>query len=365
MSNKKFSWNRPFPKWLTALSFVLLSLILVGTGSTVFPQVVEASEAVLPVQQEDDETPDAGEGEEEEIDEFINIVVARVPIAIGTRIEPEFIMLEPRLVTNTAIRGNYTITSFSDVVGRIVKTDLSEGQEILEPMLALSATDLPEIGSDLSLHVDNGQVAIAFPINRYSGMANAMRPGDRIDVLMTFNLIELDVEFQTPLPNITRLVDQEALERGEPFLFPAISQGRQELIPQIGRVVEVIPKGVDVAVGDGTLSVSEPEQIPRRATQLTIQQAEVLWIGNWNDPRQSGWQGPNNYSLLPTIQRINILIEELSDVPSAIEVRESGELELINVRRVQLESLLSELNDLTLQEQEQILVDYGIEAQSL
>lgn len=355
--------------WLLSITILLL-LLFSGGGFALTSNhaEVEAAVPLAPIQQEEDDgAEETGDGEAAdepaEVQEFINIVVATVPLKIGTRIEPEFVTLEPRLVTNTAVRGNYFIGSRQEVVGRILKTDIAEGQEILEPMLALSATDLPEIGSDLALHISNGQVAIAFPIDRYSGMANAMRPGDLVDVMMSFNLIELDLEFQTPLPNRISLVDQDALERGEPFLFPTISQGRLELIPEIGRVVEVIPQGVDFNAS--SIEVSEPEQIPRRTTQLTIQQGEVLWVGNWYNPAQGGWQGPNNYSLLPTIQRIETLIQELGNVPSAIEVREGDDIEFINLRRVQLQTLLNELNQLSVEEKETLLLEYGIQAETL
>jgi hypothetical protein len=138
-------------------------------------------------------------------------------------------------------------------------------------MLALNTTDLSTMGSDLALYVDQGRVAVAFPINRFSGAAFAMRPGDMVDVLMSVNLVMLDEEFQTLLPNTWERIDTTALEEGTAFFFPPETAGRLELIPLINVVANVKP-GVD------------EEQIPRRITQLTIQQAEVLWVGTWFDP---------------------------------------------------------------------------------
>jgi hypothetical protein len=157
------------------------------------------------------------------------------------------------------------------VVGQIVKTKVTAGQEIMRPMLALSPTDLVSMGSDLSLYIDQGRVSIAVPIDRYSGAAFAMRPGDLVDVLMSLTLVELDPDFQTARPNVWVRIFEPALLDGGEFLFPRTSEGRLELIPALNTVGVVGP----------TL---EDKQIPRRVTQMTIQQAEVIWVGSWLDP---------------------------------------------------------------------------------
>lgn len=275
---------------------------------------------------------DEGEGEGDNNNEFVQVVVARVPIPLGTRLEIEYLTTELRPISNIAVRGGYFFGAPEELAGSIVKTDIAQGQEILAPMLALNAADLPDIGSDLALHIDNGRVSIAFPVNNLSAASFAMRPGDFVDVMMSFDLIELDLEFQTPLPNITRLVDADALEAGESFLLPAISQGRLELIPEIDRVVTTVPQGINselVASGEETIV----QQIPRRTSQLTIQQAEVLWLGNWVHSGQSGWEGPNNYTLM-------VQLEEL-------------------------ERLERDLEQLSAADQEQLLTNYGLQAQTL
>ncbi|MEM8859400.1 MAG: SAF domain-containing protein [Chloroflexota bacterium] len=274
----------------------------------------------------------AQDGEEEgdeENNEFKEVVVAQVAIPLGTRLEAEFLTTELRPVSNMAVRGNFFFGAVEEVVGSIVQTDIAKGQEILAPMVAIDAVDLSDIGSDLALHVDNGRVSVAFPIDALSAASFAMRPGDFVDVLMSFDLIQLDLEFQTPLPNIARLVDEDSLENGESFLFPAVSQGRLELIPEIDRVVEVVPQGVTLDSQEASIA----QQIPRRTSQLTIQQAEVLWLGNWANPNQAGWEGPNNYDL-------RIQLEEL--------------------RRLE-----QELDQLSPEEQESLLLNYGLQAQTL
>jgi hypothetical protein len=142
-------------------------------------------------------------------------------------------------------------------------------------MIALSPTDLASMGSDLSLYVDQGNVAIAMPIDRYSGAAYAMRSGDMVDVMMSLSFVKIDEAFQTALPNFDQRVNPFALDEGRTFLFSPIAQGRLELIPGVNLVASIGPGG------QGERSFGDLLQIPRRVTQLTIQQAEVVWVGTW------------------------------------------------------------------------------------
>jgi Flp pilus assembly protein CpaB len=205
---------------------------------------------------------------------FATVIVARTNLPVGERIRADLIEVETRPEDNVAVVAGVTFSDPDEVIGQIVKTAVSRGQEILKPMIALSPSDVAALGSDLSLYVDQGRVAVAFPINRFSGAAYALRPGDSVDALMSLNLLKVDREFQTKRPNVWERVFEPALLAGEAFLFPPTSEGRLELIPGINSIA---------VIGPGT----GKEQIPRRVTQLGTQQMEVLWVGTWNDPRIS------------------------------------------------------------------------------
>jgi Flp pilus assembly protein CpaB len=203
--------------------------------------------------------------------QFVPVVVAVTDLPIGARITPDLVRVERRPDTNVAVVAGVTFDDTELVVGQIVKTNISRGQEIIRPMLALNPTDLVTLGSDLALYVDQGRVSIAVPIDRYSGAAFAMRPGDLVDVLMSLKLVELDPDFQTARPNVWIRVFEPGLLQGGEFLFGQTSEGRLEFIPELGTPGVVGPR-------------LDETQIPRRVTQLTIQQAEVLWMGSWLDP---------------------------------------------------------------------------------
>jgi Flp pilus assembly protein CpaB len=202
---------------------------------------------------------------------FVQVVVARVPLPIGQVLSPDLLALEVRPEDNIAVQAGVTFDSLDDVAGQVVRTTVARGQEVLRPMLALNPTDLSSVGSDLALYVNQGRVAVAFPIDRYSGAAYAMRPGDLVDVLMSLRLVSLDQEFQTARPNTTARVDQAALLDGQAFLFPEGTEGRIEFLPGINAITTIGPGGGQ-------------RPMARRVTQLTVQQAEVLWMGTWNVP---------------------------------------------------------------------------------
>lgn len=206
---------------------------------------------------------------------FEQVIVTTVDVPLGARISEEYLEVELRPDTNIAVQAGYTFSDIDEIAGRIARVPIAKGQAVLNSMIALSPTDLASMGSDLSLYVNQGNVALAMPIDRYSGAAYAMRPGDKVDVMMSLSLVKIDEGFQSALPNYDQRVNPFALDEGRSFLFSPIAQGRLELIPGVNLVATIGPGG------QGERSFGDLLQIPRRVTQLTIQQAEVVWVGTW------------------------------------------------------------------------------------
>ena len=209
-----------------------------------------------------------------------DVVVARANIPVGTILTDELLEVQRWPRNNIALQGGYTFTDTTRLVGRIAKVDISQGQSVLSPMLALNPTDVASFGSDLALYVPFGEVAVAFPIDRFNGAAFAMRPGDSVDVMMTLRVVAIDPQFGTILPNRVERVIQSALLDGQAFLFPPVTNGRLEFIPEINQVAAIVPSLIGLEGQDFTIGLP----IPKRVTQLTIQQAEVLYVGTWYDP---------------------------------------------------------------------------------
>jgi pilus assembly protein CpaB len=103
-------------------------------------------------------------------------------------------------------------------------------------------------------------VAYALPVARYSSVAWAIQPGDHVDVLISLLVVELDEEFQTALPNSSSCVQPTEEEGCQGGLI-----GRLEVLPN-GWVVNLTPNEA---------------QRPRLVTQLTVQDAIVLHVGDW------------------------------------------------------------------------------------
>jgi Flp pilus assembly protein CpaB len=212
--------------------------------------------------------------------QLLPVVVTTVDLPPGTRLTADLLAVENRPSDNIALTGGYTFSEIEDVVGRLIKVQIPQGEAILTPMIALNTNDLANLGSDLALYIEQGNVTIAFPIDRYSGAAFAIRPGDFVDMLMTARMVRTDPEFRTQLPNITQRVIQSRLLDGQNFLFPPITQGRLQFIEEIGQTAEIIPS--TTAIEEQDFDAGDP--IPKRVTQLTIQQAKVMWVGTWREP---------------------------------------------------------------------------------
>jgi Flp pilus assembly protein CpaB len=215
---------------------------------------------------------------------YKRVVVTSVDIPIGTRLTNDLIKVVTRPDTNIALQGGYTIEEPDEVIGKIARYDIPKGQEVLRDMLAVNASDMGDLGSDLALYIDQGEVAVAFPINQLTGLGFAMRPGDFVDLFMTLRLVAIDPEFRTALPNLVQRVIDPELRAGGQFLIQDVTpQGRLEFIEEVGQVAEIIPSSLYIEGQD-----FEPgSPIPKRVTQLTIQNAEVLWVGTWKTPEET------------------------------------------------------------------------------
>ena len=201
-------------------TFILLILVLILVGALAL--VLLGNSGIGPLAGlfgDDGDTTATDETDGEGVDEPLqppptatpgleDVVVAKVNIPVGTMLRPELLEVQRWPRTNIALQGGYTFTDTARLIGRIAKVDISRGQSVLSPMLALNPTDIASFGSDLALYVPFGEVAIAFPVDRFNGAALAMRPGDSVDVIMTMRVVGIDPQFGTILPNrIERVIE--------------------------------------------------------------------------------------------------------------------------------------------------------------
>jgi Flp pilus assembly protein CpaB len=108
----------------------------------------------------------------------------------------------------------------------------------IHPSMLISQVELAQQG-ELGKLVEPGLVAVAFPVNELSSVSYGIRPGDHIDVLMTFFFTDIDQETQI----------------AEPLCAPFCP--------------------------DGVTQAALGAQLPRPAAQLTLQDIQVLGVGRW------------------------------------------------------------------------------------
>jgi Flp pilus assembly protein CpaB len=176
------------------------------------------------------ETPRPEPTPEEET-ELIVVAVQTVPR--GMPIPPDAV--EIRAWAKSKIPKN-TVRELESVVGRVARVDIHRQSAVLK-------SDIAEItlgaGAEMALEIPKGKVAYAMPVRILSAVANAVRPGDRVDVLLSFSLVEVHQDTQLKLP---------VIRAGEGCLADCQETGTQ---------------------------------IPRLVSQYSVQNATVLDVGLW------------------------------------------------------------------------------------
>lgn len=115
---------------------------------------------------------------------------------------------------------------------------------ILHPDMMLSPQEAMMEG-ELGKLVEVGKVAVALPIDELSSVSYGVKPGDYVDLLITFSFVDIDQESQIQEPLC-------------PIECPGIGGGEE---------TETIFEAAS--------------QIPRLVSQLTVQDAAVLGVGRW------------------------------------------------------------------------------------
>jgi Flp pilus assembly protein CpaB len=200
------------------------------------------------------------------------VLVAQQLISRGTRMITDTVPLSERIALVSWPESWVTLdalTSFDQVAGKIARSDIPRGTPLKADMFTDQAGDLVATGSDAALLIPPERVAIAIPVDHISSVGWALRRGDRVDVLISWLMVDLDEEFQTELPNqAASLVNIQSGGAQEGVTILQGTYGRIEQDP-FGQPINVIP--------------SEPDQRPRLVSQVTVRDAEVLNVGPWGE----------------------------------------------------------------------------------
>jgi Flp pilus assembly protein CpaB len=181
------------------------------------------------------------------------ILVAAQNIPRGAVISPDAVV--PGKWPNDSLPPADLITTDPEkVIGKIARTDVLRGQPMLSSLITADPKALAATGGDASLFVPAGKVAMAFPINKLTSVGYAIGAGDHVDVIVSFAVVEVDQEGQFPVMPFNRDMVDELVSAG---LEPAEA------------VARVLGKLDTAAIR------------PRLLSQLTLQNVEVLHVGEW------------------------------------------------------------------------------------
>jgi len=155
------------------------------------------------------------------------------------------------------------------VVGKIARTDIEREEPLLRANLVDNATQLAQTGSDVAAQLSANMRAFAIPIDKLGSVGYSVSAGDRVDVVLSFEVLDVDQDFQSALPNWV-------YEAQYGTFSDTGSRVTTSVTPQEGAAlgrIDTIPPG-ELA----NLVPSEPQR-PRLVTQRTVVCAPVMLVG--------------------------------------------------------------------------------------
>jgi Flp pilus assembly protein CpaB len=160
------------------------------------------------------------------------------------------------------------VTDGTAIVGKRARIDIKRGEPVLSTSILGEGDLITEPGSLTASKIAPGKVAIAVPLSRLAGVANAIRNGDHIVVIASMLFVDLDANSQslTPLGKLILGVDKDLklttiiILNGESFKESPLT---------------------DVVLG-AYLVPFEPQR-PRLVSAVIVSNAKVLNVGNVTD----------------------------------------------------------------------------------
>ncbi|TEB06996.1 SAF domain protein [Pelotomaculum schinkii] len=113
--------------------------------------------------------------------DFVKVVTARQRIPARTQVASQ--MIELKEIPAKYVNDRAAV-DINEVTGKIVKSDILPGEQVLRDKLAKDKED----SDGLSFVVQPGKRAVTIAVNQVSGVAGLIKPGDRVDVFGTFDL---------------------------------------------------------------------------------------------------------------------------------------------------------------------------------
>jgi len=274
------------------------------------------------------------------------LYTAAQTIPPGTTITPE-LLVQQAWPAGMAPAG--AIRDERAILGQVALTYIVPGQIFVQGMLA--PPEQVGGGSLAASLLQPGEVAIALPVDKLSSLGYGLRPGDYVDILLGLLFTDLDQIFQSRLPDqvMVLTVDQQT---GQYRFTPAGALGRKEQLEGLNVPVYVVP---------------QEKQRPRLVTQLTVQRARVLMVGEWPlpgamvlPPSGAGDFQQPEASPTPAPAPTRALVPNV--VTLAVSPQDAVAIEFMLLRGARLTLVLRNANDTALHDTQAVTLDFIMNA---
>lgn len=219
---------------------------------------------------------------EEEQTLYVDIFYAAQYIPQGGEIT-EDVLGTLRIPQENVVTVMYTLDEMTSLVGKMAKLPLEQGVVITEGMVTDSSAGLTVPGPQWASIIPPGMTAMAIPIDRLSVSGYAINDGAHVNVNACLLFVDVDLNFQSILPNLTAVLTGTGLGSvqgatgtgfsvdGLPILSLGVAgagspQGRLELEQAVQQPYYLVP--------------SEPQR-PRMVCQTILQDVVVLRLGDF------------------------------------------------------------------------------------
>ena len=242
--------------------FLIAAIVIVVIGLVIVFVLPQLNPQPAPAAQTDQGQPVAPQVQETPLPTatpiiFVDLVIAVQELPRGIIIPPNAVAIRPWPQDAAPFNG---VTNLEDVVGKRARTDIFREQPILSNMVVDDLTGAAHVGSDAAAVLPDGLRAVSIPVDRITSIAYAPQDGDRVDLIISVLFVDVDEAFQSIVPNNLTL-------------FKITDSGIELQSGITGRVDST-------SLGPVIVGPSE-RQRPRLVTQMTIQDALVVHMGNF------------------------------------------------------------------------------------
>lgn len=217
-------------------------------------------------------------------DDTVGVVVSLQTVPRGHVMTADILDIDRRPADTV---DSNVITDTQDVIGMFARTDIYQGQTLTKDKFVGDIRQISEVQYGPSSLIPPGFVAQAVPLTTASlnedraipSVGYGISEGDYVDILLLFQMHQLDEEFQTFLPNDAAFFVEEYIESIE----ESIANPEEETEEAI--IFVISPYGRFEQLPTGDLAHIGPSGAPEPfVVGMVIQNAKVIQVGQYMLP---------------------------------------------------------------------------------